>query len=71
MHDALTALGTAMFGLVALIVLVDAVDYLVTALRRRAAPTEHRLPSPGRFNLNHPESNLMRRFRGDRLARWT
>ena len=71
MHDALAVLGSAMFGLVAMIVLVDIVDYLATAFRRRSASTERRLPSPGSFNLNHPESNLMRRFRGDRLARWT
>lgn len=71
MHNALAVLGTAMFGLLTLIVLVDVVGYLATALRRRVGSTEHRLPSPGRFNLNHPESTLMRRFRGDRLARWT
>jgi hypothetical protein len=71
MHHALAVLGSAMFGLVAMFVLVDIVGYLAAAVRRRFSSTEHRLPCPGRFNLNHPESNLMRRFRGDRLARWT
>ena len=70
MHDALAVLGSAMFGLLALIVLVDIVSCLATGHWRRVGSTRHRLPSPGRFNLSHPESKLMSRFRGDRLARW-